>query len=220
MSNGLHSWVTYASNSFFLFSFLGSGVNQSETGAVLKTSHCPPYPKAPGQQKTAVLDWKHTLSNRLIRQGTSPSWFPGIYSSYFCNSGVKKPTGILIGSCPPADTPRYLQLSWVKEDRRTLLCSCIAKQFLLRYLNLPSSSVDSISKPLWAFTNSLLFNRRTIIHLIARMGASLCKQAFLRRLQEHTQVNRIIHTRWWLLKLQFSFMTINQIFAARGMKVC
>lgn len=223
MSNGLHSWVTYASNSFLLVSFLGSGVNQSERGAVLKTFSLSTLPKSSRtKQKTAVLDWKHTLPNRLIRQGTSPSWFPGIYRSYFCNSGVKKSIGIFksVHVHRLILSPRYLQLSWAKEDRRTLLCSCIAKQFLLRCHHLPSSSVDSISKPLWAFTNSLLFNRRTIIHLIARMGASLCKQAFLRRLQEHTQVNRIIHTRWWLLKLQFSFMTINQIFAARGMKVC
>lgn len=126
MSNGLHSWVTYASNSFFLVSSLGSGVNQSETGAVLKTFSLSTLPKSSRtKQKTAVLDWKHTLLNRLIRQGTSPSWFPGIYRSYFCNSGVKKSIGIFksVHVHRLILSPRYLQLSWAKEDRRTLLCS-------------------------------------------------------------------------------------------------
>lgn len=71
----------------------------------------------------------------------------------------------------------------------------------------------------WVTTSNLLIS----LHIIIRQTGtrmSVSKESFRRRQQRCTQISRTILSQWLHHKVQCSFTTISQIFAAKGKKAC
>lgn len=71
----------------------------------------------------------------------------------------------------------------------------------------------------WVTTNNLLIS----LHIIIRQTGtrtSISKESFRLRQQRCTQISRIIPSQWLRRKVQCSFATISQVFAAKEKKAC